>query len=76
MGQAFASEVAFTGPVECDRCAGQEGDCSGNYGSAFQSAIAAMQDADQCRDETLIGLHGGAVVRVSAPLDEVLAWFG
>ena len=39
------------------------------------NAIAGIQDADQCRDETLIQLHGGAVVRVSATLDEVLAWF-
>lgn len=39
------------------------------------SAIAAIQDADPCHDETLIALHGGAVVRVASPLDEVLAWF-
>jgi hypothetical protein len=34
-----------------------------------QNAIAAIQDADECHDETLIALHGGAVVRVSATLD-------
>lgn len=39
------------------------------------SAIAAVHDADECHDETLIQLHGGAVVRVAATLDEVLAWF-
>ena len=39
------------------------------------SSIAAIQDADPCHDETLIAMHGGAVVRVSASLDEVLAWF-
>lgn len=41
-----------------------------------QNAIASIQDADECRDETLVLLHGGAVVRVSASLDEVLSWFG
>lgn len=39
------------------------------------NSIAAIQDADECQDETLIQLHGGAVVRASVPLDEVLAWF-
>jgi hypothetical protein len=39
------------------------------------SAIAAIHDVDQCRDETLIQLHGGAVVRVSCSLEEVLGWF-
>ena len=32
-------------------------------------------DADECRDETMIQLHGGHVVRVPCTLDEVLAWF-
>jgi len=27
------------------------------------------------RDETIVQLHGGHVVRVPAMLDEVLAWF-
>jgi hypothetical protein len=39
-------------------------------------AISAIQDTDECRDETLIALHGGAVVRVPCTQDEVLAWFG
>ena len=30
---------------------------------------------DECRDETIVQLHGGHVVRVPATLDEVLAWF-
>jgi hypothetical protein len=32
-------------------------------------------DADECRDETIVQLHGGHVVRVPFPLDEVLVWF-
>lgn len=39
------------------------------------NAIASIQDTDECHDETLIALHGGAVVRVACTLDEVLAWF-
>jgi hypothetical protein len=31
--------------------------------------------ADECRDEAVVQLHGGHVVRVSCSLDEVLAWF-
>lgn len=38
------------------------------------SAIAAIHDADQCHDEALIQQHGGAVVRVSCSLEEVLGW--
>lgn len=40
-----------------------------------QQAVTIVHDADECRDETLVQLHGGHVVRVPAPLDEVLAWF-
>ncbi len=39
------------------------------------NAIAVIHDADECHDETLVQLYGGAVVRVSCPLPEVLAWF-
>jgi hypothetical protein len=38
-------------------------------------AVAVILDADECRDETLVQLHGGHVVRVPCPLDEVLGWF-
>ena len=38
-------------------------------------SVGIIHDADECRDETLIQLHGGHVVRVPATLDEVLAWF-
>jgi hypothetical protein len=40
-----------------------------------QQAIAVIHDADECHDETMVQLHGGHVVRVPCPLDEVLAWF-
>ena len=41
-----------------------------------QHGIALIHDADECHDETIVALHGGHVVRVPCPLDEVLAWFG
>ena len=40
-----------------------------------QQAITVVHDADECRDETVLQLHGGHVVRVPCSLDEVLAWF-
>jgi hypothetical protein len=40
-----------------------------------QHSVAVIRDTDPCHDETLIALHGGAVVRVPCTLDEVLAWF-
>lgn len=40
-----------------------------------QNAVAVIHDADECRDETIVQLHGGHVIRVPCPLDEVLAWF-
>jgi len=40
-----------------------------------QQSVAIVHDADECQDETLVQLHGGNVVRVPCPLDEVLAWF-
>jgi hypothetical protein len=43
--------------------------------SVRQQSVAIVHDADECRDEALIQLHGGRVVRVPCPLDEVLAWF-
>ena len=41
-----------------------------------QNAVAVIHDADECRDETIVQLHGGHVVRVPCPLEQVLAWFG
>ena len=40
-----------------------------------QQSAAIIHDADECRDETLVQLHGGHVVRVPCSLDEVLGWF-
>jgi hypothetical protein len=40
-----------------------------------QHSVAIIHDADECHDETLVQLYGGAVVRVPCTLDEVLAWF-
>jgi hypothetical protein len=40
-----------------------------------QQSVAILHDTDECRDETLVQLHGGHVVRVPCSLDEVLAWF-
>ena len=40
-----------------------------------QQSVAIIHDADECRDETLIQLHGGHLVRVPCSLDEVLGWF-
>ena len=38
-------------------------------------SVGIIHDADECRDETMIQLHGGHVIRVPCSLDEVLAWF-
>jgi hypothetical protein len=39
--------------------------------AARQNAVAVVLDSDECRDETLVQLHGGHVVRVPCSL----AWF-
>jgi hypothetical protein len=38
-------------------------------------SVGLILDADECRDETLMQLHGGHVVRVPCALEEVLVWF-
>src|ERR1051325_3040961 len=43
------------------------------YAVRLQS-VGIIHDADECHDETIIQLHGGHVVRVTATLAEVLAW--
>jgi hypothetical protein len=40
-----------------------------------QQAVTVIYDADECRDETVVQLHGGHVVRIPCSLDEVLSWF-
>jgi hypothetical protein len=39
------------------------------------SAIGIIHDTDECHDETMVQLHGGHIIRVGCPLDEVLTWF-
>jgi len=38
-------------------------------------SVGIIHDADECRDETIVQLHRGHVVRVPYALDEVLTWF-
>jgi hypothetical protein len=38
-------------------------------------SVGIIHYADECRDETMIQLHSGPVVRVPCTLDEVLCWF-
>jgi hypothetical protein len=38
-------------------------------------SVGIIHDADECRDEAMVQLHGGHVVRVPYSLDEVLCWF-
>jgi len=40
-----------------------------------QQAVTVLHDADECRDETMVQVHGGHIVRVPWSLDEVLSWF-
>ena len=40
-----------------------------------QQAVTVIHDADECRDETVMQLHGGHVVRVPCSLDEMLSCF-
>jgi hypothetical protein len=40
-----------------------------------QQAVTVIHDVDECRDDTIVQLHGGHVVRVPCSLDEVLSWF-
>jgi hypothetical protein len=47
----------------------------GTHYAVRQQSVAIIHDADECHDETLVVLHGGAVVRVPCSLDEVLVWF-
>jgi hypothetical protein len=66
-------------PVQGERVAGGFILITGIDGTRYavrQHAIAVIHDADECHDETIVQLHGGHVVRVPRPLDEVLAWFG
>ena len=39
-------------------------------------AVLALSDGDEMRDATVIQFAGGRAVRVPAPLEEVVRWFG
>jgi len=50
--------------------------CPDGFRYAVQpSAVGLIQDTDECHDETMVQLHGGHIIRVGCPLDEVLTWF-
>jgi hypothetical protein len=36
-------------------------------------SVGIIHDADECRDETIVQLHGGHFVRMPSPRNEVLA---
>ncbi len=38
-------------------------------------SVGIIHDAAECRDETIVQLHGGHLVRAPCSLDQVLAWF-
>ena len=38
--------------------------------------VLALSDGDEMRDATVIQFAGGRAVRVQAPLEEVVRWFG
>jgi hypothetical protein len=40
------------------------------------NSVGLIHDTDECHDETIVQLHGGHVVRIGYPLEEVLGWFG
>ena len=37
--------------------------------------ITALSDADECRDTTLLLIHGGKLLVLQESLDEVVQWF-
>jgi hypothetical protein len=66
-------------PVQKDRIAGGFILITGLDGIRYAvrpQSVRIIHDADEGRDETLVQLHGGHVVRVPCSLDEVLGWFG
>jgi hypothetical protein len=38
--------------------------------------VAVIHDADECRDETVLRIYGGNIVRVPCSLEEVVGWLG
>jgi hypothetical protein len=71
-------EVRVVAAVQGERMPGEFILITGIDGIQYavrHNSVAVIQDTDECHDETLVLLHGGAVVRVPCTLDEVLAWF-
>lgn len=46
------------------------------YALPTESVGALVHDTDECRDETVLRIHGGYIVRLPCSLEEVLCWFG
>jgi hypothetical protein len=38
--------------------------------------VAVIHDADECRDETVLRIYGGNIVRMPCSLEEVVRWLG
>jgi hypothetical protein len=38
-------------------------------------AVGIIHGTDECHDETMVQLHGGHVIRIGRPLEEILKWF-
>jgi hypothetical protein len=75
---SYCSQGARLAMVQGERIAGGFILIKGIDGVRYavrQQSVAIVHDADECHDETIVQLHGGHVVRVPCPLDEVLAWF-
>jgi hypothetical protein len=75
---SYCSQGARLAMVQGERIAGGFILITGVDGVRYavrHHAIAVILDADECRDETIVHLHGGHAVRVPSSLDEVLTWF-
>jgi hypothetical protein len=41
-----------------------------------RNQVAVVHDADERKDETILRIYGGHMIRVPCSLEEVLGWFG
>jgi hypothetical protein len=74
----YTTMAAVNMPVQGERIGGGFILITGLDGIRYAmrpQSVGVIHDADECRDETMIQLHGGHIVRVSCSLDEVLCWF-
>lgn len=51
-------------------------DADGLRHAVRSNSVIVASDSDVSRDETVLQVGGGRVIRVAASLDEVLHWFG